>query len=115
MFLFAFFKTEKDTTIQRRAVDVLYGVCDPKNVTEVVSELLKFLERAEYTIREELVLKIALLAERHVTDYTWFVDVIIKLIRIGGDYVPDEVTCFPFHNSVCSQPISVLVLLVPHM
>ena len=84
-------QTEKDTTIQRRAVDVLYEVCDKRNVTEVVGELLKFLERAEYTIREELVLKIALLAERHVTDYTWFVDVILKLIRVAGDYVVDEV------------------------
>ena len=37
------------------------------------------------------VLKIALLAERHVTDYTWFVDVILKLIRVAGDYVVDEV------------------------
>jgi len=83
--------TEKDTTVQKRAVDVLYEVCDKRNVTEIVGELLKFLERAEYTIREELVLKIALLAERHVSDYTWFVDIIIKLIRLAGDYVVDEV------------------------
>ena len=83
--------TEKDTTIQRRAVDVLYEVCDKRNVTEIVAELLKFLEKADYDLREELVLKIALLAERHVSDYTWFVDVIIKLIRVAGDYVVDEV------------------------
>ncbi len=37
------------------------------------------------------VLKVALLSERHVSDYTWFVDVILKLIRSAGDYVPDEV------------------------
>ncbi len=35
--------------------------------------------------------QVALLAERHVTDYTWFVDVTLKLIRLAGDYVPDEV------------------------
>ena len=26
-----------------------------------------------------------------MTDYTWFVDVILKLIRVAGDYVVDEV------------------------
>ena len=37
------------------------------------------------------VLKIAHLAERYVTDYTWYVDIVIKLIRLAGDYVVDEV------------------------
>ena len=32
-----------------------------------------FLDNCEYTIREELVLKIAILAEKHVTEYQWCV------------------------------------------
>ena len=54
-------QTEKDTTIQRRAVDVLYEVCDKQNVTEIVAELLKFLDRADYAIREELVCTVILI------------------------------------------------------
>lgn len=37
------------------------------------------------------VLKVAILAEKYATDYTWYVDVILNLIRIAGDYVSDEV------------------------
>lgn len=33
----------------------------------------------------------AILAEKYATDYTWYVDVILNLIRIAGDYVSEEV------------------------
>lgn len=36
-------------------------------------------------------LKVAILAEKYATDYTWYVDVILNLIRIAGDYVSEEV------------------------
>lgn len=42
----------------------------------------------EYILK---VLKVAILAEKYATDYTWYVDVILNLIRIAGDYVSDEV------------------------
>lgn len=37
------------------------------------------------------VLKVAILAEKYATDYSWYVDVILNLIRIAGDYVSEEV------------------------
>ena len=37
------------------------------------------------------VLKIAILAEKYVSDYSWYVDTILRLLRIAGDYVVDEV------------------------
>lgn len=37
------------------------------------------------------VLKVAILAEKYAVDYTWYVDVILNLIRIAGDYVSEEV------------------------
>ena len=58
-------QTEKDSTVQKRAVDVLYEVCDKRNVSEIVGELLKFLPKAEYTIREELVCISATPGHRH--------------------------------------------------
>ena len=36
-------------------------------------------------------LKIAILAEKFVEDYTWYVDTILNLIRLAGDYVSEEV------------------------
>src|SRR5699024_5786012 len=57
----------------------------------IVAEMLAYLETADYSIREEMVLKVAILAEKYASDYTWYVDVILNLIRIAGDYVSEEV------------------------
>lgn len=38
------------------------------------------------------VLKVAILAEKYAVDYTWYVDTILNLIRVAGDYVSEEVT-----------------------
>ncbi|VDM68005.1 unnamed protein product, partial [Strongylus vulgaris] len=84
-------KTERDVSVRQRAVDLLYAMCDRTNASEIVSEMLAYLETADYSIREEMVLKVAILAEKYATDYTWYVDVILKLIRIAGDYVSEEV------------------------
>ena len=37
------------------------------------------------------VLKIAILGEKYAQDYTWYVDTILNLIRLAGDYVGEEV------------------------
>ncbi|PIO36754.1 hypothetical protein AB205_0159170 [Aquarana catesbeiana] len=37
------------------------------------------------------VLKVAVLAEKYAVDYSWYVDTILNLIRIAGDYVSEEV------------------------
>ena len=54
-----------------------------ENSKEIVTELTSYLDTAEYAIREELVLKIAILAERFAPkdDRKWYFDVILKLIR----------------------------------
>uniref|UniRef100_A0A0P4W770 Clathrin/coatomer adaptor adaptin-like N-terminal domain-containing protein n=1 Tax=Scylla olivacea TaxID=85551 RepID=A0A0P4W770_SCYOL len=84
-------KTERDVSVRQRAVDLLYAMCDRSNAEEIVQEMLNYLETADYSIREEMVLKVAILAEKYAQDYTWYVDVILNLIRIAGDYVSEEV------------------------
>lgn len=84
-------KTERDVSVRQRAVDLLYAMCDKSNAEEIVGEMLSYLETADYSIREEMVLKVAILAEKYASDYTWYVDVILNLIRIAGDYVSEEV------------------------
>lgn len=84
-------KTERDVSVRQRAVDLLYSMCDKSNAERIVQEMLAYLELADYSIREEMVLKTAILSEKYATDYNWYVDVILQLIRIAGDYVSDEV------------------------
>ncbi len=82
---------DPDISIRRRGLDLLYGMCDHHNATEVVDQLLTYLTTADFAIREELALKIAILSERFASSLAWYVDVILSLINKAGDHVSDEV------------------------
>ncbi|KAL4267121.1 AP-2 complex subunit alpha [Pleurotus pulmonarius] len=82
---------DKDISVRRRALDLLYSMCDVDNSELVVGELLRYLKVADYALREEMVLKIAILTEKYATSYKWYVDTILQLISAAGDHVGDEV------------------------
>jgi AP-2 complex subunit alpha len=82
---------DKDISVRRRALDLLYSMCDVDNSELVVGELLRYLKVADYALREEMVLKIAILTEKYASSYKWYVDTILQLISSAGDHVGDEV------------------------
>lgn len=82
---------DRDITVRRQGLDLLYSMCDSTNSQKIVTELLKFLQSADYAIREEMVLKIAILTEKYATDVKWYVDISMRLIAMAGDHVSDEV------------------------
>lgn len=82
---------DRDITVRRQALDLLYAMCDHTNAQSIVAELLKHLQTADYAIREEMVLKIAILAEKYATDAQWYVDISLRLLSMAGDHVSDEV------------------------
>ena len=82
---------DADISVRRRALDLLFVICDTDNAERIVDELVAHLVVADASIREEMVLKIAILAEKYATDLRWYVDTILKLISISGDYVSDPI------------------------
>ena len=55
-------------------------MCTPNIASKIVEELLAYTEEwADTTIKEELVLKIAILAERYADDLIWYIDVVVRL------------------------------------
>ena len=82
---------DADVSIRQRALDLLFLMCDEDNCLEIVHELLLFLVIANEGIKEEMVLKIAILAERFAPDYKWYMDTILTLISSAGDHVSDEI------------------------
>ena len=82
---------DRDVSVRRQALDLLFSMCDHSNAQSIVNELLTNLTTAMVTIREEMVLKIAILAERYATDLKWYVDTVLKLIDISGDHVSEDV------------------------
>jgi len=56
------------------------------------------------------VLKVAILAEKYASDYTWYVDTILHLIRIAGDHVSEEVSWYSLvYNILFKHVISVFL------
>lgn len=82
---------DRDISVRRKGLDLLYSMCDTTNATRVVGELLHYLQNADFAIREEMVLKIAILTEKYATDVQWYVDITLRLIAMAGDHVSDEV------------------------
>ncbi|KAK4492238.1 hypothetical protein RD792_003039, partial [Penstemon davidsonii] len=82
---------DPDISIRRRALDLLYGMCDVSNAKDIVEELLQYLSTADFAMREELSLKAAILAEKFAPDLSWYVDVILQLIDKAGDFVSDDI------------------------
>lgn len=82
---------DRDISVRRKGLDLLYSMCDATNARVVVGELLHYLQNADFGIREEMVLKIAILTEKYATDVQWYVDISLRLIAMAGDHVSDEV------------------------
>ncbi|KAG2494582.1 hypothetical protein HYH03_007348 [Edaphochlamys debaryana] len=82
---------DPDVSIRRRALDLLFAMCDAAIAPEVVGELLKHLVVADFGVREELVLKIAILAEKFAPSMQWYMDVVLQLLERSGDFVSDEI------------------------
>lgn len=82
---------DKDISVRRRGLDLLYSMCDLSNSKVIVAELLRYLSVADYTLREEMVLKIAILTEKFAQEYIWYFDTVLRLMSLAGEWVGDEV------------------------
>lgn len=82
---------ESDISLRRRALDLLFVTCGEDNAVTIVGELVTHLVTADTAIRSEMVLKIAILAERFASDLRWYIDTILKLIAHSGDHVSDDI------------------------
>ena len=83
---------DADISIRKRALDLLYAMCDASNAQDIVSSLLTYLVTADFNIREELALKTAILAERYSgqDNKRWFLDVALTLVEKAGDFISDK-------------------------
>lgn len=82
---------QPDISIMKLALDNLFLLANEATAYEIINELLDFLETTtDYTLKEEMVLKVAILAEKFALNLTWYVDVVIKLIEYAGDYTSED-------------------------
>lgn len=86
---------DNDISIRRRSLELVYSMCDKKNCKGIVSELLSYLHDLnvnilnDYEIREDIIMKIAILAQKYCTFSEWYIDVMVELISLAGESMSD--------------------------
>mmetsp|Transcript_39540 Transcript_39540/g.62810 ORF Transcript_39540/g.62810 Transcript_39540/m.62810 type:complete len:980 (+) Transcript_39540:99-3038(+) len=82
---------EPDVSIKRQALNLLYALCRPENWNTITQTLLDVLGNCDALLQEELVLKIAILAEKNARTFMLYVDVVFKMLESAPDAVNDDV------------------------
>ena len=82
---------DKDSSIRRRALDLMFTTATQNSAASIVDELLAMLPRADFGMREEIVLKAAILAERFPPSHEWYVDSMLRLMSCAIDISIDDI------------------------
>ena len=83
---------DRDETIQRKTLDLLYRMTNPVNVEFVVDKILLFIrDTQDQYLRKSLTGRICSIAERFAPSNSWYVKTITELFEIGGEFVSAEV------------------------
>ncbi|PKI84683.1 hypothetical protein MVES_000948 [Malassezia vespertilionis] len=95
--------SDRDISVRRRALDLLYTMTDAHLAQDMVLDLFECLPAAEPAMREEIALKISLLAERFAVEKNWYIDTMLYLFNSFGDNV-GELVWYNFLTYVMAQP-----------
>lgn len=77
---------DEDVTIRLRALDLLEGMVNKKNIGDIVRKLLDQIEKSEGSYKDGLVGKIIDICSKNtyqfITDFEWYISVLVELANI---------------------------------
>jgi len=82
---------DADMSVRKRSLEVVFLITDATNAHSVVAELVQALTTADEAMREDMVVKIAILAQRFYENIRWYVDTMVEVIVIAGNFVAEAV------------------------
>ena len=92
--IFHILNSEKDSSIIRKVVDLLYTFTDSDNVKIVIDQLLHYLTTSKHLtdphIKSDIAVKIAILTEKFSVDPSWYVIVSLKILSLAVMSAKDE-------------------------
>ena len=82
---------DADESVRRRSLDLLYAMTNQVNSESVVGELLVNLSTCATNMKDNMVVKIAILAEKYANNLQWYFDTMVQVIMVAGDNVSEDV------------------------
>ncbi|KAL3234315.1 hypothetical protein RNJ44_03077 [Nakaseomyces bracarensis] len=84
--IFQLLGNERDSSILRKIVDLLYIFTDSLNIKTIADQLLNYIISSKHIadphIKSDIAVKIAILVEKFATDPNWFVTTSLKLLSL---------------------------------
>lgn len=75
---------DKDISVRKKSIDLLFTICDEASYTQIIAKLLDYFPLAESSLKLDISIKIAVLAEKFATDSIWYISTMLRLLSIGG-------------------------------
>ena len=80
-----------DISIRKRALELSYALINQSNVKVLTRELLSFLQVSDNEFKSGLTAQISFAAERFAPNKRWHIDTILRMLKLAGNYVKEEV------------------------
>lgn len=69
----------------------MFLICTQDSVKLLTKEMLLYFKENEPQLKEDIALKVAILAEKYATDFKWYIESIVKMIELAGEYVSEDI------------------------
>jgi AP-3 complex subunit delta len=79
---------DEDVTIRLRALDLIVGMVNKRNLMDIIKKLMDKLHDAEGGYQDDLIAKIIDICSQnsyaHITDFEWYITVLVELTHVQG-------------------------------
>jgi AP-1 complex subunit gamma-1 len=97
---------DTDSSIQRRALDLVYLIVNTSNIKHIIKECLNFLLVADQEIKMELTTKIWQSLDKFAPNLKWQIDTAVKMLCLSGTFVSEDTISSIINLIIASEELN---------